>query len=198
MAQVKKTSVRDAILESATELFTEHGYSNTTLADIARDAAITMSNIYNYYDSKLDVLYAIYEPWLDQRIEYVAQETDKIEDPREKMRFLLKYLFSDLPADTNCFANNFMQAIVTRKSEENYSRDLLLRSEEKISGIIRKAVPDTVKDALADNILTHLLFMAHDGFVINYALNGPSRRVDAIVDLLCNLIFSSAAADTSS
>ena len=44
MAQVKKTSVRDAILDSATELFTERGYSNTTLADISRKASVTMSN----------------------------------------------------------------------------------------------------------------------------------------------------------
>ncbi len=131
MAQVKKTMVRDAILESATELFTEHGYANTTLADIARNAAITMSNIYNYYDSKIDVLFAIYEPWFDERMDYLERETKKIEDPKERMRFLLKYMFSDLPADSNCFANNYMQAIVTRKSDENYSRDLLLRSEKK-------------------------------------------------------------------
>jgi hypothetical protein len=31
--------------------------------------------------------------------------------------------------------------------------------------------------------------MAHDGFIINYALNGPSRRVDAIVEFLSDLIF---------
>ncbi|MBT3915197.1 MAG: TetR/AcrR family transcriptional regulator [Rhodospirillaceae bacterium] len=198
MAQVKKTSVRDAILESATELFTEQGYSNTTLADISRKASVTMSNIYNYYDSKLDVLFAIYEPWLDERIDFVAEETEKIKAPKERMRYLLKYLFSELPADTNCFANNFMQAIVTRKSDEIYTRDLLLRSEEKISEIIRNAIPDSFKEGLSDNIMTHFLFMAHDGFVINYALNGPSRRVDAIIDLLCNMIFNSEPVESSS
>ena len=198
MAQVKKTSVRDAILDSATELFTERGYSNTTLADISRKASVTMSNIYNYYDSKLDVLFAIYEPWLDERIDFIAQETEKIKEPKEKMRYLLKYLFSELPADTNCFANNFMQAIVTRKSDENYSRDLLLRSEEKISEIIRNSIPESLKEGLADNILIHFFFMAQDGFVINYALNGPSRRVDAIVDLLCKMIFNSEPVDTPS
>mgnify|MGYP006441776011 FL=1 len=198
MAQVKKTSVRDAILESATELFTEQGYSNTTLADISRKASVTMSNIYNYYDSKLDVLFAIYEPWLDERIDFVAEETEKIKAPKERMRYLLKYLFSELPADTNCFANNFMQAIVTRKSDEIYTRDLLLRSEEKISEIIRNAIPDSFKEGLSDNIMTHFLFMAHAGFVINYALNGPSRRVDAIIDLLCNMIFNSEPVESSS
>mgnify|MGYP003982308251 FL=1 len=198
MAQVKKTSVRDAILESATELFTEQGYSNTTLADISRKASVTMSNIYNYYDSKLDVLFAIYEPWLDERIDFVAEETEKIKAPKERMRYLLKYLFSELPADTNCFANNFMQAIVTRKSDEIYTRDLLLRSEEKISEIIRNAIPDSFKEGLSDNIMPHFLFMAHDGFVINYALNGPSRRVDAIIDLLCNMIFNSDPVESSS
>ncbi len=197
MAQVKKTMVRDAILESATELFTEHGYANTTLADIARNAAITMSNIYNYYDSKIDVLFAIYEPWFDERMDYLERETKKIEDPKERMRFLLKYMFSDLPADSNCFANNYMQAIVTRKSDENYSRDLLLRSEKKISNVIRKAVPESAQAVLADNILTHFLFMAHDGFIINYALNGPSRRVDAIVEFLSDLIFENVPTNAS-
>jgi len=198
MAQVKKTLVRDAILESANELFTERGYANTTLADIARSAAITMSNIYNYYDSKLDVLFAIYEPWLDERIDYLEREANKIKNPKDRLRFLLKYLFRELPAENNCFANNYMQAIVTRKTDEIYTRDLLLRSEEKISDIIRKAVPDSAKAALTDDILAHFLFMAHDGFVINYALNGPSRRVDSIVEFLCSMIFDQVPADVSS
>ena len=44
--------------------------------------------------------------------------------------------------------------------------------------------------ALADerNLLSHILYMAQDGFAISHRLNGPSRRMDAMVDGMCGLL----------
>jgi AcrR family transcriptional regulator len=69
MVQHKKAAVRDAILEGAFRLFSEHGYAATTLAAIAKSAEVSQGNIYIYFGSKLEILYAIYDPWLRSRIE---------------------------------------------------------------------------------------------------------------------------------
>ncbi|MET0207993.1 MAG: TetR/AcrR family transcriptional regulator, partial [Burkholderiaceae bacterium] len=62
MAQHKKTEVREAILEGAFELFSTQGYAATTLSQIAKSAGVSSGNIYIYFESKLDILYAIYDP----------------------------------------------------------------------------------------------------------------------------------------
>ncbi|MBW7851319.1 MAG: TetR/AcrR family transcriptional regulator [Rhodospirillales bacterium] len=195
MAQVKKTSVRLAILEAAHELFMNKGYSATTLSDIASGSGVTMSNIYNYFRSKLDVLYALYEPWLDQRLDRLSKDVARIRDPRKRLRKVLLAVLRDIPMENNCFANNVLQALSTRTADDPYSRELLLRSEQKVSAMIRDALPDSARFVMTDNLLAHLLFMAFDGFAVNYKVNGPSRRVEGIVDMLVDLIMATAAYD---
>jgi AcrR family transcriptional regulator len=192
MAQTKKPEIRDDILRAAEALFTRHGYLDTTLAAIARKAAVTMSNIYNYFGSKLEILYAIYEPWLDSRLEQVARDAEAIAERRARLRFVLLAVLRDIPSENNGFANNVLQAISTRHADERYSRALLLRSERRVSDMLRAALPPERRALLDGDGFAHLLFMAFDGFAVNYRLNGPSRRIEAIAELLCTLLLGHA------
>jgi hypothetical protein len=81
-----------------------------------------------------------------------------------------------------------MQAFSTLTPEDGYSRALLLASETRVSALLRGALPASRQALVDDDLLAHLAFMAFDGFVINYRINGPSRRVDAIVEGLCDLL----------
>ena len=54
-------STRERILESATELFAERGYAQTSLAKVAAAADVTTGSIYGYFDSKGELLVAVVE-----------------------------------------------------------------------------------------------------------------------------------------
>lgn len=192
MAQVKKTAVRDSILGAANALFTAKGYSGTTLSQIAAASRVTTSNIYNYFPSKLSILYALYEPWLDRRLEKLAADASRISDPRKRLQKILTSILRDIPSANNCFANNVLQALSTLAIGEPYSRDLLLRSERRVADMIRAALPEPVRSTLDEDRLAHLLFMAFDGFAVNYRITGLSRQTDGIVELLCDLILGEA------
>ncbi|MCC7167365.1 MAG: TetR/AcrR family transcriptional regulator [Rhodospirillales bacterium] len=192
MAQIKKEAVRKAILESARRQFMQRGYSQTTLAQIAKGAKVTISNIYNYFNSKLEIIYALYEPWLLERLEKLEREVAGVSSPRQRLRQVILAVLRDIPTDQNGFANNVLQAISTRNAEEAYSRDLLLKSEALVSAILSRILPADRLELIEDDRFSHLLFMAFDGFAVNYKLNGPSRRVDAIADLICDLILGPA------
>lgn len=192
MAQIKKEAVRKAILDSARRHFMQRGYSRTTLAQIAKGAKVTISNIYNYFASKLEIIYALYEPWLLERLEKLERELPPLATPRQKLRQVILAVLRDIPTDQNGFANNVLQAISTRDADEAYSRDLLLKSEALISAILARILPADRLWLIEDDRFSHLLFMAFDGFAVNYKLNGPSRRVEAIADLMCDLVFGPA------
>jgi AcrR family transcriptional regulator len=57
------------ILETAMKLFASSGYHNTSISKIAKEAAISKGLIYNYFDSKEDLLK-----------ELISQVTDEIMD----------------------------------------------------------------------------------------------------------------------
>ena len=57
MVQRKKAGIREAILEVAFDLFSEQGYSDTSIPAIARGAGISTANVYVYFTSKIDILF---------------------------------------------------------------------------------------------------------------------------------------------
>lgn len=191
MAQVKKNEIREAILDSAFALFAEQGYSSTTQAQIAARAGVAPSSLYVYFDSKLDILFEVYRPWLSARLDALERTLSGIAEPDQRLRTLLYAIWRDIPAEDNGFANNLMQAISNLRPEERYSRKLLDTCEARVSAMLRTCLPAHRQDLTDDrSLLSHILFMAQDGFAINLKINGPSRRMDAMVDAMCALLCS--------
>ncbi|MBX3039952.1 MAG: TetR/AcrR family transcriptional regulator [Bdellovibrionaceae bacterium] len=58
MARRKTEGRADLILDSSLELFAKHGFSKTTIADIAKAAEVASGTIYLYYSSKEEILKA--------------------------------------------------------------------------------------------------------------------------------------------
>lgn len=193
MAQVKKETVREAILESAFTLFRENGYSDTSMAQIAREAGVSPANIYVYFESKLELLFQIYAPWLQDRMARLEAEAAAVEDPKEKLRLILRTLWVDIPTEENSFANNLMQAISTARPDEGYKRDLLRRVEEQVSQMIRGTLPPERAGLAERGYLAHVLFMAFDGFAMNVKLRGPSERIDGIIEVMVTLLLDGSA-----
>ncbi|UTE75619.1 TetR/AcrR family transcriptional regulator [Rossellomorea sp. KS-H15a] len=52
---------RNAILESAVELFGAHGYNHTSMQQIAESVGISKGSLYSYFQSKEDLIISIYE-----------------------------------------------------------------------------------------------------------------------------------------
>ena len=191
MTQVKKQAVRDAILKSAFSLFAKRGYEDSTLAQIAAGADVSTANVYVYFASKLDVLYAIYDPWLRRRLDQLERKLARLADPRKRLIVLLTTLWRDLPAERNGFANNVMQAISTATREEGYDPALLEWVEQKIAAMINDALPCGRQDAAASRQLAHVLMMAFDGFVINFHLRPRNACQDSTIVLMSSLLLGS-------
>jgi AcrR family transcriptional regulator len=186
--QVKKEHVRDLILEGAFALFEDRGYAGTTMRDIAATAGISASTIYVYFASKLDILFAIYAPWLTERLDRLEREITEIADPRERLRRILRDLWDTIPSENNGFTNNLMQAFSLWTPDEGYDRAMLLAAEKRVSRMMEGAIPDDRGWMLEREALAHILFMAFDGFTVNHHLVGRSRRLDLCVDLMVDLM----------
>jgi AcrR family transcriptional regulator len=61
--QVLKDEIRKQILDTAKELFLEHGFLDTTTRMIAKQVGISVSSLYLYYENKEELFYTITEPY---------------------------------------------------------------------------------------------------------------------------------------
>lgn len=189
MAQVKKTEVRDAILRAAFELFVEKDYARTTVAEIARRAGVSQSNIYVYFSSKLEILWAVMSPWLFRQFELLELELSHITEPQARIERLLMALWGDIPAADNCLAVNLIQGLALTRPGDRYSRDLLRFLETRVTRILRDSLPPERWHLLeGDDALAHLIFMAFDGFVLGARVKGRSERLPQIVRIKAALL----------
>ena len=178
MSKQKKEDVRAAILASAFSLFRDRGYVDTSLSMIAREAGMSTANVYVYFKSKMDILYTLYEPWLIERLQRLDRSLRRVKDPRERFQRLLTVLWSELPRETNGFANNVMQALSAASGGDEYSphlRELFqARVAEWIAGCL--SIPPRESSALAGVVL-----MAFDGFTMNVHLaNGIACNAETV------------------
>ncbi len=57
-----KRRTRDAISLAAMSLFFEHGYDSVTVADVARQANVSVATVFNYFDTKEDLFFDEVDP----------------------------------------------------------------------------------------------------------------------------------------
>ena len=194
MAQVKKPEVREAILASAYRLYSRQSYEATTLTQIAQGAGVSTANLYVYFGSKLDILYAIYDPWMRARLSLLEQKLKRIDDPLARLRMLLRTLWREIPAEENAFVNNIMQALSMATGTDGYEPTLLRWMEERIAGMVRDALPAPRRAEVGRARLGHLLVMALDGYAIHTHINPRGAADEATIEAVASMLLGGTAA----
>lgn len=189
MVQRKKEGVRDAILEAAFRLFSEQGYSDTSIPAIAREAGISTANFYVYFQSKIDILFQLYSPWLSARLDKLERAQRRIADPQERLRKLLLALWRDLPRENNGFTNNVMQAVSTSSGNGDYSPELRKIFQARVAGWIRECLEIPVAQS---DVLANVVLMAFDGFAMNVRLAHSAPCNEDVARLFSGLMLLSA------
>jgi TetR/AcrR family fatty acid metabolism transcriptional regulator len=76
---------RNHILDAAFVIFIENGYSNTKMADIAEAAGYGKSTLYEYFESKEEILAELFRVKLIDRYQIVAESVDQSLSSWEKL-----------------------------------------------------------------------------------------------------------------
>jgi len=191
MVQVKKEEVRQAILTAAWRLFSRQTYQRTTLSQIARKAGISSANLYVYFDSKLDILYAVYEPWMHARLLRVETQLKGVDRPLDRLRLVLRALWKEIPAEENGFLNNIVQALSTAAEGEQYKSALREWMEQKIGEMVLTALPPARRRIADKARIAHVLIMALDGYSIHRHLNPRGVADEATIEMVAKLLLGS-------
>ena len=191
MVQVKKKQVRQAIVDSAYDLFSEHGYHSTTLQDVAERAGVGVSSLYSYFPSKLHLLYGVIEPWHRDAFERLEKRVKGVKTPRARLRAILVGIWRDMPMENVQLANSLMEALATADPAQKKPMPLLKWIEDRLT----KMFEDVFREAKRDidyEVLPNLIMMAYDGFVMNRRLN-DLRDIERLCDTMCDLLLGDAS-----
>ena len=129
------------ILEGALELFGQRGFEATTVSSICEAAGVSEATLYEYFESKEQVLFSIAELYTRRELERVENLRDYIRDPREKLRVAIQaYLdfYERNPLYTSV-------ALLTLKANRNFTRSAAYQVVRRASRPIVEAFQEGVE-----------------------------------------------------
>src|SRR5687768_5106965 len=90
---------REAILRAAISVFSQNGYFNSKVADIAREAGIADGTVYLYFKSKEDILHSIFDRAMEEFISEGKKEIAEIPEADRRLRRIAELHLEKLGAD---------------------------------------------------------------------------------------------------
>lgn len=87
---------KELIREAATRVISRKGYFQTRPKDVAEEAGISVGTIYNYFESKQEILVDIFSEEFSDRKEFYQELSDKDLPLIEQIKKILKRHFSRL------------------------------------------------------------------------------------------------------
>ena len=133
---------RGVILKAAACVFAEEGYSRASVSQVAAACSISKANIYHYYSSKDDLLFAILETYLSGLRDRITGLNLSALSPADRLRtviaeILLAYEGADNEHKVQAMGLDPLPSDQQRVLK-GYQRELVAF----LSGIVRDAAPD--------------------------------------------------------
>ena len=130
----KKQKTRDTIIKVALDLFAEHGYEQTTIAEIADAAEVSPRTIFAYFPTKEDIVFC----QLPETRERLAQALRERPDGATALDALRDFIAGSLDSDPN--------AVLRKRILQ--SDETLRRGERARSGPFEQLMVEAIAEDL--------------------------------------------------
>ncbi|MCI0336717.1 MAG: TetR family transcriptional regulator [Acidobacteria bacterium] len=174
----KSEQTRSLILETALELFTEHGYEETTMRAIAEKAGVALGNTYYYFRSKGHLIQAFYDRLHELHRETCVPIMQREKTLKGRLRAVMRQILADMEP-YHQFAGVLFRSAADPQSPLNpFSPDSeAVRMEsiewfaEVLKGTKTKIPPDLARE------LPTLLWLYHMGIVLFWIHDRSAKQV---------------------
>src|SRR3989475_10432971 len=174
---------REAILRAATRVFARNGYFNSKVADIAGAAGVADGTVYLYFKSKEEILHSIFDQNMAEAIGAARKLTEKLSDPREKLRRIAALHLERLGADRDLAivfqvelrgSTKFMEEFSAAGFAEYLSLLRTTFEEGQRAGVFRRD--------LNSKIVAKVLFGALDEMATNWIISRRRYQLEPMVE----------------
>jgi TetR/AcrR family fatty acid metabolism transcriptional regulator len=189
---VDKSEKIKEISQSALFLFSQKGYTSTSVEQIAESAHMGKGTVYEYFNSKEEIFIRAISDWIMETLDRLDEMTGQIADPLHRFESFFKMMreifnFKD-PGTVKLFVEinqqTFTETGAFKKHrhiiKEMRSRFCRMVEDILLDGVSKKLVrPEVARDAhkIAINLMAYL-----DGIGIHYLISENYPELEEQVD----------------
>jgi len=196
--RTKQNDKYHRILEAAVKVFADQGFFQSTVSQIAKVAGVADGTIYLYFKNKDDILVQIFSYKTKQVFEGFREEVDRVADPVEKLRNLVRRHLEEFQKDRHMAIVYQSETHQTSRRAEAQIRKMSKMYLDLISEIVEQGQEDgCIRKDLYLGLVRRFIIGAVDE-VINTWLHSEGQydltsMADPLVDLFIQGIGSGDA-----
>jgi AcrR family transcriptional regulator len=133
--------VRQRILNGAHRAFRQTGYRGTSIPEIAREAGVSVGQIYRFFPGKQELFLGVCQERTDLKLNELALQLSGIADPQERLRAAIHFFVASLVDD------GWGSIVINAQAEADRNprlRDMLIRLSDQERGFAAMFIRELV------------------------------------------------------
>ncbi len=184
------TDKREAILRAAICVFSQNGYFNSKVADIAKKAGIADGTVYLYFKSKEEILHSVFDRAMEEFIAEGRREISGIKEADKRLRRIAQLHLEKLGADRD-LAIVFQ---VELRGSTKFMQEFSAAGFAEYLEIIHQTIVEGQKQGvfrvnLNATVCSKILFGALDEMVTNWILSPNPYALAPLADTVLEVFF---------
>jgi AcrR family transcriptional regulator len=186
-----KNQRKALIIKHAFNIFSEKGYSNTTVDDIVKSSGVSKGGIYTYFKSKEEIFLAIAEERLNLRKNLINSFTEEMTS-KEKLQKYIQWILDWVLDTKNILQIKFtfeFWSVTSRKADiKDASAERYNEIAQDLCDLLREGVENgEFKPDLDIDSMCYIILCSTDGLVFFTGVMGVGTN-KAINETLTNMI----------
>ncbi len=166
-------------MDTATRLFAELGFENTSMAKICAEAGVSKGLIYHHFSTKNDILREIFST-TTQRMAEISASSQESHDPHEQLLSLIERVFDQLQNDKSFFQLNLN--IMLQPGTRSVLQDLIRERSAYLLTYVRR-IFDKI-DPVNSEVSSYMFIAELDGIALDYLSIFDSYPIAALKKLM--------------
>jgi TetR/AcrR family fatty acid metabolism transcriptional regulator len=182
---------RKQILYIAVHEIEKRGYRNTTIQDIAKKAEVSKGVIYYHFNSREELLNAIWSALLQELFDYRKERVERQKTAKAMLRTYAKAHFDYLTINFNKFVALFTMGIDLNPEDSHshpWSREVNERCFKYLSGILVRGQKSGEFGSFTVDRVAPIIQGALDGLVLQFNSSPDLVDLDGSRKLLMDII----------
>jgi AcrR family transcriptional regulator len=177
---------RMQIINGAIKVFTEKGFHNATVREIADASGVTEGTLYNYIRCKEDIIYIVYDYTTQILRDEINRAIEGMEDPKERLKAALLQNLQTV--------NRYQDIIMFlyRESGSLNRKDLylILHRETDYIKLFERLLKDYFKGRRVDSVRLKLGadLMAYIPVIVSFRRWSLNRRIKSIDKVIAGIV----------
>ena len=165
---------KEQIIEATISVIGETGYSNASLANIAKKADVSTALISYYFPSKKDLADLLLKELIKRKITYIGKQMKEVDAPTEK---LFAYIHANLSYSINHPSEGAaITELVFNAKDKN--KELYYQSESDDSYLLEEIIKMIQMNGGFPNLNAKSLSIMIKGAVKEYAIQQTLEKID--------------------